>query len=107
MIIEIPLRSDIFSYEFQINLDQELFTLKFRFNQRLNFWIMDIMDDIGVDIISGVPLLTNVNLIKNHQCRKRPKGEFTIIDELGTSENASLYNLGSRFKLIYKEYVDG
>ena len=40
-VIELPVRNDLPNYEFKSELDGVVYTLRFRFNERLNDWVFD------------------------------------------------------------------
>jgi len=102
-IIEIPVRSDIPAYSFQITLEGTVFTLRFRFNTRLDRWVMDVNDVDDLPIITGVPLLYGLPLLDRYKLSNLPLGQFVIIDETGEERNPPRDSFGEDFKLLYKE----
>jgi hypothetical protein len=102
-LIEIPTRSDLKAYEFQIELDGVVYTLSIRWNQRMGRWIMDIADADGVDLLNGIPLLTNIPLTDDYVKAGLPPGRFICEDTTGGSKIAGVDDLGNDVRLIYEE----
>lgn len=102
-IVEIPVRSDIPAYKFQITLEGTVYTLNFHFNLRLDRWVMDINDVDEVNIVTGIPLLYGLPLTDRYKNEKLPLGKFVVTDETGDQRNPTRDALGEDFKLLYKE----
>lgn len=102
-ILEIPVRSDIPAYSFQITLEGTVFTLHFRFNTRLDRWVMDVNNVDDVRIVTGVPLLYGLPLLDRYKYEGLPLGRFVISDETGEKRNPTRDGLGDDFKLLYRE----
>ena len=102
-IFEIPVRSDLPAYKFQINLEGTVFILRFRFNTRLDRWVMDVQDVNEDRIVTGIPMLTNLPLLDRYQDERLPLGRFTVIDETGNNRNPPREGFGEDFKLLYRE----
>jgi len=102
-ILEIPVRSDLPAYVFQITLEGTPFTLHFRFNTRLDRWVMDVNDVNDVSIVSGTPMLTNLPLLDRYRDPRLPLGRFLVLDETGQDRNPSRDGFGEEFKLLYEE----
>ena len=101
--LELPVRSDVKSYEFTIELDGFVFTLRFKFNDRSGQWGMSIADAQNNDILSGIVLLTNIDLVNDVVKEELPLGRFFLIDESGEDKNPGPDDLGNDVKLIYVE----
>jgi len=100
---EIPLRSDIPSYSQKATLDEVSYTLSFRFNARMDKWIMDISSSAGVALLTGVPLMMGMPLTYRFVGRTVdfPPGQFWIIDETDQGRDPGRDTLGLNIKLIY------
>ena len=103
MTIELPVRSDFPSYTFQIDLEEVSFIFKFRFNERMQRWIMDINDADENPILSGVPVLTAIPLTDEYVVDGLPPGRFIAINQTGTNANPLRDDLGNDVKLLYEE----
>lgn len=102
-ILEIPVRSDIPAYQFQVTLDGVVFTLKFRFNTRIDRWIMDVKDVDENSLVDGVPLLYGLPVLDRFVGDDLPLGSFVVIDETGEERNPTRDSFGEDFKLLYQE----
>jgi hypothetical protein len=100
---EMPVRSDLSAYEFQIELEKTLYTFYFQFNARQARWIMEIRDELDEVIITGIPILTNVLLTKRFKDARMPLGDFFVFDSKGADADPDETQFGTRFKLIYRE----
>lgn len=101
--LEIPVRSDFKAYSFQIDLEGTVYTLRFRFNQRMERWIMDIATAADEDILNGIVVLTGVPLTDKYVYETLPPGRFIAIDQSGEGRNAGADDLGNDVRLIYEE----
>ena len=102
-ILEIPVRSDLSAYSFQITLETVVYTFAFRFNARQDRWIWDVQDVDGVPIVIGVPLLYGLPLLDRFKSESLPPGRFIVTDETGAERNPGRDSLGEDFKLFYEE----
>jgi hypothetical protein len=101
--IIIPARADLPAYEFRFDLDDEVFTLSFRFNSRMSKWIMDIKTQDGTPLRMGIPLLTAVKLLNEQRPSTYPKGNFLMMHETGLYIDSEREELGQIIKLYYQE----
>jgi hypothetical protein len=102
-VLQIPVRSDLDAYEFQIDLDGKTYLLRFRYNSRMNLWHMDVCRVDATEILAGIPLLTNCDLIGRYNVADRPPGDFLAYDESGGAKNAGRDDLGADVVLLYIE----
>lgn len=100
---EIPLRSDIPSYFQKVTLNEIVYTLSFRFNARMDNWIMDISSSAGITLLIGLPLVQGMPLTYRFVGRTAnfPPGQFWIIDETEQGRDPDRDTLGQDIKLIY------
>lgn len=101
--LEIPTRSDLKHYEFQIDLENITYTLEFGWNQRAERWYMAIYNATGDLLLGDVILLTNVPLLDQYIDENLPPGRFILIDESGENKNPGENDLGNDVKLFYDE----
>lgn len=103
--LEIPLRTDIYSYTEKVTLDGVVYTLEFHYNSRKDVWVMDIGDSAGVVLLAGVPLIIDYPLTARFigVIEGLPPGQFVMVDETDQERNAGRDNLGNDIKLIYVE----
>ena len=101
-----PVRSDLPAYKFQLDLEQILYTFTFRYNERMDRWIMDIADENEDDLLLGTVVLTEWPLIQRFKDDRLPPGEFMAIDESGEFKYPGREELGNDVKLFYIESGD-
>lgn len=102
-MLELPVRSDFKAYEFQIDLDGIVYTLRFRFNYRMERWVMDIATEAGEDILNGIVLVTGYPLLDQYAYSELPPGRMIAIDVTGQNRDAGEDDLGNSIKLLYEE----
>lgn len=102
--LEIPLSSESSHFDLTVDLESVTYRMAFNFNIRAAAWYVTISSETGVTAISGIPLLTNVDLLFQYQGNPGlPPGTFMALDTEGLQEDADRDNLGDRIKLIYQE----
>lgn len=102
-ILQLPTRKDLFGYEQSIEIENTTYFFVFKFNRRMDRWQIDIQDQNKVDLVSGVPLLTNVDITKQVRYLAIPKGYFLVFDTEGDAINPSQKDLGDRVQFLYQE----
>ena len=102
-ILQIPTRNDLDAYSFVIELEKRNYLLRFRFNERMNTWFMDICKTDGTPILAGLPLLTDTDLVSRFVIPDLPPGLFVAVDESGQGMDAGRFDLGASVKLLYRE----
>ena len=82
MAIEIPFQ-DIASYTQQVTLDNVPYILEFSWNDRGNYWYIDISKTDQTSIITGIKLVLNYDILRQHVMPDLPTGQLYIIDTTG------------------------
>lgn len=100
---KIPVRNDLPSYNFRIDLDDRVFKLTFKYNQRLDLWHMDIADEEDVDLILGIPLFSDTNILPIIKRPNFPQGDFILAHETEDFKNASRETFGAEVIMYYQE----
>lgn len=98
---KIPVRSDLPAYEFSITLDEKIYNLNFSWNDRTSLWTMDILDENGVELLTGVQMLTNWDMIGRYRIKELPPRMFLCVDTAGEGKNPGIDDFGSRIILVY------
>lgn len=97
MIIQLPVTSEP-AQQFTILLGTQKWDLYVRYNDRGNFWTMDIMDDATqTSLITGMPLLLGCDLLEPYNL---DNGAMIAYDTTGSGADAGPDDLGDRV-LIY------
>ncbi len=104
---EIPLSTNEAAQSLRVELEGELYTFRITFNDRLTYWGLDISDVDGVDIASGILLVTGANLLSAYNL---DIGGLFMAEIGTTGGDAGFNNLGDVFKLMHlteQELIDG
>ena len=102
-VLKIPTRSDLPSYSQKIELDGTIYSLRIRYNERLERWVLDIKDQEETPLVMGVVMLTGVALLAQHVAEGAPPGDFVLLHKDGTNTNATRDDLGDLVNLYYVE----
>lgn len=102
-LLEIPVRSDLPAYDFQIELEKVQYTLSFNWNARMKSWFMDIGDKDGNPLLSGLKMYASYPLKYKFKDTALPPGEFLLLDTTNQNKDPQQDDLGSRVILMYQE----
>lgn len=103
MYLQMPVRSDLPAYTFQVELEGTLFTFDFEWNERSQSWAMGIADAAGTKLLSGIRVITGWPLIDRFQSAALPLGSLYCIDTSDENKDPGADDFGSRVQLIYRE----
>jgi hypothetical protein len=94
-LVVLPLANDVPWYLYFISLSATQYVQRFRFNTRMNRWIMDIADSMNNDILDSVPLLINRNLTGQFNYLPGfPPGQFFVLDSTNQGTQPTRYSFG-------------
>jgi len=96
---EIPTDPTLTDYQFSSVVDGVVYFFDIIYNSRISRYTMNIMDSVKNLIISGIPILTNVQLTKNYKYLEIPQGDFLPFS--ADNENAEEGELGLKVRLYY------
>ena len=101
--IEIPLRTDIYSYFQNVVIDGVVYRMDVRYNGRMERWIIGLSDAEGNALLAGIPLLPSYPLTEKFRgcIENLPAGQFLIVDETGAERTPTRDDLGEDIKLFY------
>lgn len=102
-LIDIPVRADLPSHTLRIDLEGVVYTLRFKWNVRLATWMMDIADAENGDLVNGIAVRSNVDLIGHISAAAVPPGVLLAYDETGQVRNPDRDTFGVEVKLFYNE----
>lgn len=97
----IPLRSDIFFYTFKINLSGTIYSFKIRYNGRMDRWILNIEDAIGNEILSGIVLLINRDIVSQYTTLNLMPGLLSAVDTSPNMVQPTQFSFGNNNFLVY------
>ena len=98
---QIPVRSDLPSYDFKITLDGTVYSLSFNWSERAQLWIMDLRNVNEEPIAMGIRLFTNVPITLIYKVVRFPPRQFLGVDTSSENKNPTRDNFGSRVLLLY------
>lgn len=78
------------------------YVLSFAWSQRESVWRLQLADQDGSPIWSGV-LVVGLTLLRRVVDSRRPVGELVFLDTLAADEEATYSSLGTRHVLYYVE----
>lgn len=102
-ILNIPVRNDLPAYEFRIILEGSSFYFRFKFNRRRDRWLLDFLDEDKGQVLLGIAMLTDVNIVGRFLHLDIPPGLFLVFDSEGKQLNPGQFDMGDRVKLLYEE----
>lgn len=91
-------------YGFDIELGDKVFHLIFSWNDRDECWYMDIQDSEENNILNGIKLTPNYQLLKQYKAFSNlPDGEFILWDlkQEAASSDVNFDTFGTRYQLIF------
>lgn len=93
MVEYIPINKEECPYRCEIVLGAELFELEFRYNERYDFFTVDLFKD-GVQLVTGEKLTYGVPLFKDIEDNRYPVVQLIPQDEAAKESAVTFDNLG-------------
>lgn len=100
-VLSIPARNDLPFYQFTINLSGVLYQLEFKFNTRMNRWILSVNNPSGDQIMSGIPILIGRALFNEYVELPLPEGTFFAQDNTLQDQQPTQFSFGLDHTLYY------
>ena len=85
----------------EYSLDSTPITIRNRWSDRNLTWSIDVMENTGVEIVSGLKLLPRQSLIGLYVDDRLPPGELVVIGTFPTNDDLKFESLGDTLKLFY------
>ena len=101
--LQLPIRNDLPAYDFQVELDGELFTLGFSFNARANYWVLDISDANEEPLLMGIRIVSGWLLTNRFVNSNLPLGDFFVYDTSGKNEDPTQDDFGTTKVFMYAD----
>lgn len=99
----IPIPSTIIPFDLQIELDGELFLLKFVYQHRTGHWAMTIVR-AGVVVLSNIKVVNTDDLLKQYDhLEDLPIGTIIISDQDLVDSDPDDINFGDRVLFMYQD----
>jgi hypothetical protein len=103
----IPTDTSLPNYNQVTTLDGEEYQFEFRFNDRDQSWTMNIRDESGTLLHSGVRLVEGALLAQRSASKDFPAGfMFLLSQDSSKSDPPALGELGNEFLLAYEDVSD-
>lgn len=102
-LLQIPTRTDLDNYSEVVVLQNVTYTFNFAWNYRASYWGLTILDPNGNQIVAGVALRINVNILGIVSDPLKPPGQLAVVDTSGAGLDPGLNDLGGRVVLLYNE----
>jgi hypothetical protein len=78
-----------------------IFTIRMRYNTRMQRWILDIADPANATILAGLPLLVERNVAGQYVMAGLPDGTIFVSDNTNQDEQATRDSFGLTHSLLY------
>lgn len=105
-ILKLPVSSEFPKFKFNTELDTETFIFSFRFNERMDRWIMNISDATEIPLIMGIPVLLGVPFYEQFKNPSLPKGRLFAINPESANTEAGSEDLGKSVFIFYSDEGD-
>ncbi|BFH11056.1 hypothetical protein WJ0W_007039 [Paenibacillus melissococcoides] len=98
----IPIEKDSIPYQFDIALGVDIFTFEVNYNERFDFFTLDLMKDDQV-LLQGVKLVYGVPVFAGIEDHRFPVPLIVPVDEAGRETAVTWGNFGETVFLAYGE----
>lgn len=88
-----------------LNLSTGLFSLTTKYNYSAQCWMMDLRNADGTDIITGVMLVPNIDLLLPYPAIRESVGTFLIIEQ-NSGDYMNPDGLGSSIMMLWFSPTD-
>lgn len=97
----VPVTTDQVLYQQVTTLDGVDYVLTFALNLRDSYWYLDVADQDGVPIATGIKVVVSWDLL--HRCidERKPKGMLMAFDTTGRGLDPGPADFGTRVQLFY------
>lgn len=101
--VVIPVTNEQGNYTLKCTLDNKVYGLGFRWNERYERWFMDIFDATNTLLIAGLPILEGWGLTDQFIGRiaGMPPGRFVAFDGTGNDLDPDAASFGVESQLLY------
>jgi hypothetical protein len=103
--MHIEIEKDLIPYRFDIELADELFTFEVNYNDRFDFFTIDLWKD-GEVVVYGQKININKPLFSPLTDQRLPKVYIIPLDESGEATRVTYENLGETVFLFIGEAIE-
>lgn len=100
---KIPVKFASPDFNFQIDLDGSIYGFRFIYNARTDRFSMEIQDQDGNAIVSGVAVVCNWKPIARFKDTRLPPGKLFTMDVTGMNTEPNAVTFGDTVLLCYEE----
>jgi hypothetical protein len=100
MAVKIPLRA-LPAYTQDVSLEGSAYKFRVKLNYRGQYYTLDILTKEGVDIVTGMKLALNAQLLRAHPGLGLPPGELFVLDVSGSNDVIAGDDIQDRIELTY------
>lgn len=101
MPFQVPITSDQVLYQQITTLDGTDYVLTFALNLRDGYWYLDVADQDGVPLASGIKVVVNWDLLRRCIDPRKPPGLLMAFDTTGQGLDPGSKDFGTRVQLLY------
>ena len=105
-IFKLPLSSESPKFRFNTELDGGNFIFSFRFNERVDRWVMSISDATETPLVMGIPILLGTVFYDQFKNPGLPKGRLFAINPESPNVEAGRDDLGKSVFIYYMDEGD-
>lgn len=99
----VPARNDLPWYRFKLSLSGVIFTLRFRFNPRMQRYVLDVADASNNDVLNGLVLLIQRDLTGQFVISGLPTGTLFVTDDTGKDSQPTRLSFGNDHTFFYAD----
>lgn len=100
---KLPIKFASPDFSFQIELDNVVYGFRFIYNARTDRYSMEIQDQAGNALVSGVAVVSNWKPLARFKNPALPPGELFTMDVTGMNNEPNAVNFGDTILLCYNE----
>jgi hypothetical protein len=100
---EIPMDNTSPAFNMYADLDNNTYQFNFRWNDRVNLWLFDLLDNEGEAIFLGKPFQTEVHFLQQSVKVNTPTGMLYAKNSKTNGVDADRFAIGGDVKLYYSE----
>lgn len=101
-IIPVP-PNGVYQWVLRREFDKSFFRFRYRWNERVKSWYLDVANGANVRQVYGIRLGTGTDKLRSFKARDIPRGTLNVVDSTGEGVQPTLKNFG---KTVLLKYVD-
>jgi hypothetical protein len=101
--LELPVSQDTPYQSFSVQLEGSVYQVRLRYNTRAGHWALDLADDAGTRLISGIAIRLGVDLLSAYSDDSFPPGKLFAINWVNAYQEPDRDNFGADVSLVYEE----